>query len=152
MRSTSHSTPRQLDTTEPFDDCPASSVFRRTHRREVTMNGVVGILVLLIELAICIVIVAGYWKMFAKANEPGWAAIVPIYNVIVMLKICGKPIWWIVLFLIPIVNAVVGIMLCLSLAKSFGKSTGFAVGLILLSPIFVPILGFGDSKYAGPAG
>ena len=90
--------------------------------------------------------------MFAKANEPGWACIIPIYNIIVLLKITGKPIWWIVLFLIPIVSLVASILICISLAKSFGKSAGYGIGIALLGFIFVPMLGFGDAKYMGPAG
>ncbi len=112
------------------------------------MGGMIGGL---INLVILVVLVAAQWKIFTKAGKPGWAAIIPIYNIIVFLEIIGRPIWWIVLFLIPFVNIIVGIIALLDLAKSFGKSTGFAIGLILLSPIFLLILGFGDSRYQGPA-
>jgi len=84
--------------------------------------------VLLIELAIIIVVIIGWWKMFEKAGKPGWAAIIPIYNLIVLLEIIGKPIWWILLFLIPCVNFIVSILVALDVAKSFGKSAGFGVG------------------------
>ena len=90
--------------------------------------------------------------IFVKANEPGWACMVPIYNVIVMLKICGKPIWWIVLFLIPGVNVVAALLVYVSIAKSFGKDVGFAIGLVFLTPIFLPLLAFSDATYQGPAG
>ena len=106
---------------------------------------------LLIELAIVIVIIAGLWKTFTKAGKPGWAAIIPIYNIIVMLEITGKPIWFIILCLIPCVNIVMFILLYVWLARSFGQGVGFAVGLLLLPFIFIPILGFGSSKYIGPA-
>jgi hypothetical protein len=107
---------------------------------------------LVISLAITVFYVYCGWKIFTKANEPGWAAIVPIYNIVVMLKIVGKPIWWLVLFLIPGVSAIAGILIAISLAKSFGKSTGFGIGLVLLGPIFGPMLAFSDATYQGPAG
>jgi hypothetical protein len=94
------------------------------------------------------VVIAGMWKVFVKAGEPGWAAIVPIYNIIVMLKIAGKPVWWIVLFLIPVVSFVIAILVAISLAQRFGKSTGFGVGLAFLPFVFYPMLGFGDATYA----
>lgn len=109
-----------------------------------------GMVFFLIMMAVAIVVIAGMWKMFEKAGKPGWAAIVPIYNYIVLLEIIGKPLWWIVLFFIPIVNFVAVIMVMLELAKCFGQSSGFAIGLILLSPIFIPILGFGSARYLGP--
>jgi hypothetical protein len=95
--------------------------------------------------------IAGMWKVFAKAGKPGWAAIVPIYNTIVMLEIVGRPIWWIVLLFIPFVNFVVWIIIALDLAKSYARSTGFGLGLIFLPFIFYLILGFGPATYVGPA-
>lgn len=103
-------------------------------------------------LAIMVFFIACMWKIFTKAGKPGWAALIPIYNTIVMLEIVGKPIWWIVLFLIPLVNLVVAIMLLVELAKSYGQSTGFALGLLFLPVIFYPILAFGSSTYVGPGG
>jgi len=108
-------------------------------------GGIIGV----IYLVVLVIAVISLWKIFTKAGEPGWAAIVPIYNAIVLLKIVGKPLWWIVLLLIPCVNFVIAILLCIELAKSFGKSSGFGVGLALLSPIFLPILAFGDARYVG---
>ncbi len=108
------------------------------------------VLGLLIYLAIIAVSIAAMWVMFTKAGEPGWAAIIPIYNVIVMLKIVGKPVWWIVLLLIPIVSFVIWIILALALARVFGKGGGFGVGLIFLPFIFIPILAFGAAQYVGP--
>jgi hypothetical protein len=89
------------------------------------------------------------WKIFSKAGKPGWAAIIPIYNAIVLLEIVDKPLWWIILMFIPIVNFVISIIVTVELAKKFGQSTGFAIGLILLAPIFYPILGFGSAQYQG---
>ena len=75
-----------------------------------------------------LLVIASLWKIFVKAGKPGWAAIVPIYNLVVLLEIVGKPIWWIVLFLIPCANIVAAVLVALGLAKSFGKETGFAIG------------------------
>lgn len=111
-----------------------------------------GIVILLIELAIVAFYVYAGWKLFTKAGKPGWASIVPIYNILVQLEIVGKPAWWLVLLLIPFVNFVVAILVCIELAKVFGKSTGFGIGLVFLGFIFFPILAFGDAKYVGPAG
>ncbi|RYZ41584.1 MAG: signal peptidase I [Myxococcaceae bacterium] len=109
------------------------------------------IVVTLFYLAFIGAMVAGMWKTFAKAGEPGWAAIVPIYNIYVMTKIVGRPAWWIVLALIPCVNFIALIILGIDMAKSFGKDTGFGIGLGLLGPVFYAILGFGDAQYQGPA-
>jgi len=106
-----------------------------------------GLVFMLVWLAVVVLVIAGLWKVFTKAGEPGWAAIVPIYNIIVLLKIAGKPIWWIILLLIPLVNIIVGIMVALGVARNFGKGVGFGIGLILLPIIFYPILGFGDAQY-----
>ena len=110
-------------------------------------GGIMGILVMLIELAIAVLAIAGMWKVFVKAGEPGWAAIVPIYNIIIMLKIANKPVWWIVLFLIPVVSLVIAILVGIGVAQRFGKSDGFGIGLALLPFVFYPMLGFGDAKF-----
>ncbi|MEE9264182.1 MAG: DUF5684 domain-containing protein [Vicinamibacteria bacterium] len=68
-----------------------------------------------------------------------------------LLKIVGRPWWWLILAMIPLVNFIFAIIINVDLAKSFAKGVGFAVGLILLSPIFIMILGFGDARYQGPA-
>ena len=92
--------------------------------------------------------IVGMWKVFTKAGQPGWASIIPIYNVYILLLIVDKPWWWLILMLIPIVNIVMWIIVSLALAQKFGQGTGFAIGLILLPFIFIPILGFSDMKYA----
>lgn len=109
-------------------------------------------LLYLIPIAIVVFLIAAQWKIYTKAGKPGWACIIPIYNTIVLLEIVGKPTWWILLLLIPGVNLVIGIWVTNLLSKSFGKDEGFTVGLILLSFIFYPLLGFGDAEYQGPAG
>lgn len=110
-----------------------------------------GIAVMILMLfAVIGLVLAGGWMMFAKAGKPGWAIIVPIYNWIVILEIAGKPIWWILLLLIPCVNVIVMLLIWIDVAKAFGQGAGFGIGLLLLSPIFIPILGFGSAKYIGP--
>jgi len=104
-----------------------------------------------VALAIVAVGIAGLWKVFTKAGQPGWAVLVPFYNVLIVLRIVGRPDIWLLLCLIPGVNVVIQIILCVDLAKSFGKDTLFAIGLILLPVVFFPILGFGDARYLGPA-
>jgi hypothetical protein len=103
----------------------------------------------IILLAVIVLMVVAMWKVFTKAGEPGWAAIVPIYNIIVFLRISGKPVWWIILLIIPFVNFIISLLVSLGLAKNFGKGGGFGVGLWLLSPIFILILAFGDAKFVG---
>jgi hypothetical protein len=108
-----------------------------------------GVGVLIVYFALIIFMVVVMWKIFTKAGKPGWAAIIPIYNIVVLVEIVGKPVWWVILMLVPCANIVMMILLNLELAKSFGKSTGFGVGLILLPFIFLPMLAFGDAEYQG---
>lgn len=100
-------------------------------------------------IAVSVVMIAAMWKVFTKAGKPGWAAIIPIYNIIVLLSIAGKPTWWFILLLIPIVNLVIAILMYVALAEKFGKGGGFAMGLVFLGVIFFPILGFGGAQYRG---
>lgn len=96
--------------------------------------------------------VAGMWKIFEKAGQKGWKAIIPIYNWWVLLEIVGRPQWWIILFFIPLVQFIVWIIVYLDLAKSFDKSVWWGIGLIVLTWLFVIILGFGEAQYYKPAG
>lgn len=105
----------------------------------------------LIWLAFVVIILASLWKVFVKMGKPGWAGIVPIYNVIVILEEIGKPVWWIILLFIPCVGFVFGIIILIAFAERFGKGPLFGIGLALLGFIFFPILAFGDAKYRGPA-
>jgi hypothetical protein len=109
----------------------------------------VGILVI-VYIAVIVFEIAALWQVFVKGGRPGWAAIIPFYNYYTLLKVVGRPGWWLILYIIPIVNIIIWIIVSIDLAKSFSKSTGFAVGLILLGFIFIPILGFGPATYAGP--
>ena len=101
-------------------------------------------------LVFIVIEIAAVWRIFVKAGDRGWKAIIPIWNTLIVLKIVGRPWWWIFLYLIPIVWWIVYIIVYYDLAKSFGKGVGFAVGVILLPFIFVPILGFGSSQYVEP--
>ena len=106
---------------------------------------------MIVFLAIAVVCIAGYWKVFVKAGQPGWAILIPIYNAYVMLKIAGRPGWWLLLFLIPLVNIVILLLVAIDIAKSFGQSVVFGVVLLfLLSGIGYLILGFGNYSYLGP--
>ena len=108
--------------------------------------------VLIFWFAVMILMIVSMWKIFTKAGKPGWAAIIPIYNIIVLLEIAGKPLWWIILFFIPLVNLIAAILVTVAFAKSFGKGAGFAIGLLLLGIVFYPILAFGDATYQGASG
>lgn len=103
-------------------------------------------------VALIVFLIVAEWKVYTKAGQPGWAVLIPIYNFYVLLKIVGKPGWWLLLMLVPLVNIVIGIYVIHLLSKSFGQGTGFTFGLIFLSFIFYPILGYGGAKYVGPAG
>jgi ABC-type sulfate transport system permease subunit len=103
-------------------------------------------------IVIAVVMIVSLWMIFQKAGKPGWAAIVPIYNAIVLLEVVGRPTWWVILlYFVPFVNLIIGIIVIFDLAKSFGKGGGFGVGLLLLPFIFYPVLAFGDAEYQGPA-
>lgn len=112
-------------------------------------GAIFGTVFMLVWLAVVVLVIAGIWKTFAKAGKPGWASIVPIYNLIVLLEIAGRPIWWIILLCVPLVNFVILILVAMDIAKAFGKGTGFGLGLAFLGPIFYPILGFGSAQFAG---
>jgi hypothetical protein len=97
---------------------------------------------------LAIVGIVAMWKVFTKAGQPGWAAIIPIYNIIVLLKIVNRPVWWLILLFIPIVNIVILIIISIDLGKSFGKGGAWSFFLlIVLSFIGYLILAFGKSAY-----
>jgi hypothetical protein len=103
----------------------------------------------IIMLLFIILMVASLWKIFTKAGQPGWASIIPFYNLFILLRITGRPEWWIILWLIPCVNIVIQILVYLDLARVFGKSAGYGIGLILLPFVFFPLLAFSDAEYGG---
>lgn len=106
-------------------------------------------IVLLLGLGIVFFMIASMWKVFEKAGQPGWACIIPIYNIYIMTQIAKKPGWWTVLMLIPYIGLIWSIWVQNMISKNFGKSEGFTIGMIFLPFIFWPILGFGDATYEG---
>ena len=105
----------------------------------------------ILYFALIIVVIAGLWMTFSKAGKPGWGSIIPIYNVILLMEIAGRPVWWFLLLFIPVVGLVVAIIAYLDVARKFGKGAGFGIGLVLLPFIFFPILGFGSAQYNAAA-
>ena len=112
------------------------------------IGSIIGIIFLyLFYLALIAFYIFCMWKIFVKAGKPGWAALIPIYNTLIELEITRLPWWFLLLMFIPLANFVILIFIMLALAKVFGKSTAFGLGLIFLSFIFLPILAFSDAKY-----
>lgn len=99
-------------------------------------------MIALIYLAVCVLMLVSMWKIFEKLGEAGWKSLIPIYNVIVLLQLLKWDLWKIVLFIIPLVNIIFSFLLMKDLAARFGKGTGYAVGLFLLSFVFLPMLAF----------
>lgn len=114
-----------------------------------TANGP-GLLFWIVWLVVVVFEIAAIWIVFVKAGKPGWASIIPIYNAVVILQIAGRPLWWFLLYLIPLVNIIIAFIVMFDFAKSFGKGFGFGLGLIFLPVIFFPALAWGDAEYLGP--
>lgn len=105
-----------------------------------------------VSLAVSVLMIVAMWQVFVKAGKPGWAAIVPFYNIWVLLEVAGRPGWWIILFFIPLVNIVIYIIVSLDIAKAFGKSSAFGFfGLALFGFVGYPMLAWGKAKYTKPA-
>lgn len=126
-----------------------SSLYYTTTATQTDTTG--GLLGLVVYVALIVLMVASMWKLFTKAGKPGWAALIPIYNTIVLIEITGRPLWWFVLLLIPFVNIVALVILLNDLSKSFGKGVGTTLLLIFLPFIAFPMLAFGSASYGGPA-
>jgi len=107
----------------------------------------IGLLFTLVPLILAVLAIAGMWKTFAKAGQPGWAAVIPIYNIYVLVvKIADRGVLWVLLGLfIPFAL----IIPMIDVAEKFGKGMGYGIGLALLGFIFFPLLGFGDAQYRG---
>ena len=109
-------------------------------------------LLVIVYLAIIVLLIVGIWKVFEKAGKKGYESLIFGHNIVVMLNIVGKPMWWFFLFLIPYVGILIfGIWLLNLMSISFGKGVGFTIGLIFLPFIFWPILGLGSAEYQGPS-
>lgn len=105
---------------------------------------------LLVYLGVIVLTYAAMWRVFTKAGQPGWAAIVPLYNFFVLIKIAGRPTWWFWLLFVPVVNIVILILVAIDVADAFGKGAGFGVGLAFLWFVFYPILAWGNARYTSP--
>ncbi len=110
------------------------------------------LLYVIMSIAAAVFMIATMWKVNEKGGKPGWAAVVPIYNEVVLLQLAGKSGWWFLLYCIPLVNVVIYFIARIDLAKSFGRGVGFGLGLIFLPVIFFPILAWDDPEYIGPPG
>jgi hypothetical protein len=119
----------------------------KTHFIIASVGALAAIVPLLLFIAFSLILIIGVWKVFVKGGQPGWACLIPIYNLYCLIKIAGKEWWWLLLFLVPLVNIAVAIMLAIAISRNFGKGGGFAVGLIFLPWIFYPILGLGAAPY-----
>ena len=103
----------------------------------------------IISLVLCVFVLVCMWIIFRKAGKPGWAAIVPFYNLYVLFDITWGSGMRFLLMLIPLYNIILGIQTQIRLAKAFGKGGGFAAGLIFLPYVFIPLLAFGKETYQG---
>lgn len=108
------------------------------------------LMLMLISIAICVVLIIAEWKLFKKAGQPGWAAIVPFYNVYILTKITWGNGWFFLLGFLPFGNILFLIFTWIKLAKAFGKGGGYAAGLFFLPFVFLPMLAFGGAVYQGP--
>ncbi len=101
-------------------------------------------------LVIAVMTLAAGWRILNKAGLPGWGVLIPFYNAYLLLNASGKPGWWLVLLFVPVINVVVLILVMSGLSRSFGKGLGFTIGLLLLHPLFLMILGFGSAQHVAP--
>lgn len=129
-----------------------STTMTTTSSTPITGAGIaVMIIMVILYFGFFGLMIAAMWRLFKKANQPGWASIVPLYNIYVLVKLVGRPDWFLLLFLVPFVNIVAIGMLSFDIAKAYGKSPLFGFfGLILFAPIGYMILGFGSATYVGP--
>lgn len=115
-----------------------------------TTNAGVSAIALIIILVLAVLAIIANWKLFEKAGEKGWKAIVPIYNLVILCRISGLSGWYTIALLIPYLNFLAAIYLYYRLSKSFGKGIGMTILLLLYVGLF--ILGFGKSQYIGANG
>ena len=101
-------------------------------------------------LAILFLSLASMWRLFTKAGEAGWKSLIPIYGALVLLRLVGRPAWWLLLAMVPIVNLIPAVMICFDIARAYGKGAGTGLGILLLGPIFIMWLAFGDAAYVPP--
>jgi len=115
------------------------------------LDPLVMILILVVELIAAAMSIMVMWTIYVRAGKPGWASIVPVYNMIVLLEIAGRPALWFFLMMIPVVNLAIWFMICMDLAVAFDRGIPFAAGLFLVPVVFFPLIAFGEPDYVGPA-
>jgi len=121
--------------------------------QDQTLGAALGAIFMIIMLALTVLFLVGFWKVFTKAGQPGWAALIPFYNAYILTKIAGRPGWWVLMLMIPFVNLAFGILLAIDIAKAFGQGAAFGVVLLfLLSGVGYLVLAFGDYRYVGATG
>jgi hypothetical protein len=109
-------------------------------------------LLLAVSLALAVLEIAAGWRLFTKAGERGWKSLIPIYSTIILLRIVGRPWWWLLFMMIPLVQIVFLVIVFYDLSRAFGHGLVYALGLMLLPGIMIPVLAFGGSRYYGPGG
>lgn len=112
-----------------------------------TTGGGAAVVFLVIAIIWAVLVLVAGWKMYEKAGQAGWVAIIPILSSFGLLKIVHRPLWWFILLLIPLVNVIVLVVIMVDLARAFGRGIGMALLLVLLTPIGFLVLGFGDARY-----
>lgn len=112
-----------------------------------TTGAPVGAAVLLFLSVLIVIRTAGMWAVFSKAGHAGWKAIIPIYNLYVMLQIGEQARWWLLLTFVPIVNLYALYKIHAGVARAFGRGIGFGLGLAFFDILFFPLVGFGDYQY-----
>jgi hypothetical protein len=118
--------------------------------QDQTLGAALGAIFMIVMLALTALFFVGFWKVFTKAGQPGWAALIPFYNAYILTKIAGRPGWWVLMLMIPFVNIAFGILLAVDIAKAFGQGAAFGVVLLfLLSGVGYLVLGFGNYRYVG---
>jgi hypothetical protein len=118
--------------------------------QDQTLGAALGAIFMIVMLALTVLFCVGFWKVFTKAGQPGWAALIPFYNAYILTKIAGRPGCWALMLMIPFVNLAFGILLAIDIAKAFGQGAAFGVVLLfLLSGVGYLVLGFGDYRYVG---
>jgi len=100
----------------------------------------------LMLLAAVLLTIAAIWKVFERAGEPGWAVLVPFYNLYVLTKVAQVSGWWVLAMFIPFLGIVAAFVIAIGVAKRFGKSSGFGIGIALLPFLFYPMLAWGDGE------
>jgi len=119
----------------------------------ILQEGALGLLFPIFFLLFALVPIAGMWLVYEKAGEPGWAAIIPIYNIYVLLRITDNPWWYLlVILIVPLIGQLLSLKVLYDLAQAFGKGVLYTLGLIFLPFVFFPLLGFGDAQYQGSSG